>query len=209
MAVRKVSAGKRLRRTPWGLYLRLAGLAGLCVLLGVILGLTIAGAVETPSAPEPEPVETFVVAGTLIDLPVIDAVPVHFEELEPPAYTDEDLETLALVIYQEAGGDACSDETRRMVGSVVLNRVESPYFPDTIQEVALQRAQYGRLYWTGLAWPERAELPQEAPAVARAYQVAEELLNGARALPGDVVYQAEFPQGTETVTEADGFYFCR
>lgn len=126
-----------------------------------------------------------------------------------PAYTEEDLEILALIIYQEAGGDACSDETRQMVGTVVLNRVASPYFPDTIKDVALQRAQYGLLYWTGIKWPDRAELPQEAHAVARAYECAEQLLEGDRALPADVVYQAEFTQGTEVVAEVDGIYFCR
>lgn len=133
---------------------------------------------------------------------------------EPPQayelpYTQEDLETLALIIYQEAGADYCSDETRKMVGTVVLNRVEDSRFPDTVQEVALQRAQYGRLYWTGLEWPERASSEVEAHAVARAYDCAEQLLLGERVLPEDVVYQAEFTQGTEVVAHQDGMYFCR
>lgn len=154
------------------------------------------------------------VASVVIEAPVVETVePVEPVEEEPiieeQTYTDEDLDTLALIIYQEAGGDACSDETRRMVGTVVLNRVESTRFPNTIKEVALQRAQYGRLYWTGLKWPERASKAVEAHAVARAYEVAEQLLNGDRALPADVVYQAEFTQGTEVVAHQDGIYFCR
>ena len=126
-----------------------------------------------------------------------------------PTYTDEELEALAIIIYQEAGGDACSDETRSMVGTVVLNRVESDLFPDTIQEVATQKRQYGRLYWTGLVWPERASNPGEAHAVERAYDCARAILEGERALPADVIWQAEFPQGTETVAHQDGLYFCR
>ena len=131
--------------------------------------------------------------------------------VDEPAYTAEDLELLALVIYQEAGADACSDETRQMVGEVVLNRVASDRYPDTLAEVLTQRQQYGRLHWTGLVWPARAEQPQEAHAVVRAYAIAEALLAGTveRLLPEDVIYQAEFPQGTETLIEIDGFYFCR
>jgi hypothetical protein len=128
---------------------------------------------------------------------------------ELPIYSAEDLETLALVIYQEAGGDDCSDETRLMVGTVVLNRVADDRYPDTIAEVATEYRQYGRLYWTGLEWPERAGKAQEAHAVKRAYDCATQLLDGYRALPEDVVFQAEFTQGTEVVAKQDGFYFCR
>ena len=126
-----------------------------------------------------------------------------------PAYTEEELELLALVIYQEAGGDACSDETRRMVGEVALNRVADTRFPDTLAEVLTQKRQYGRLYWTGLVWPERAAREVEAHAVARAYDCAKQVLTGDRLLPEDVIFQAEFSQGRETVALQDGFYFCR
>lgn len=130
------------------------------------------------------------------------------EETEQP-YTDEELEMLALVIYQEAGGDACSDETRLMVGTVVINRIADERFPDTMYEVITAKSQYGRLHWTGLVWPERASNPGEAHAVERAYTIAERILQGERALPEDVIYQAEFQQGTEVVAQQDGFYFCR
>lgn len=126
-----------------------------------------------------------------------------------PAYTDADLEALALVIYQEAGGDACSDETRIMVGNVVMNRVADERFPDTIEEVLLAKRQYGRLHWTGLVWPERASQSVEAHAVERAYDCAKRVLEGERLLPDDVIWQAEFVQGTEIVAQQDGFYFCR
>lgn len=138
--------------------------------------------------------------------------PVVAEPAKPePTYTEEDLEMLALVIYQEAGGDACSDECRQMVGEVALNRVADSRYPDTLYEVLTQKAQYGRLHWTGLVWPERVDNPGEAHAVERAYQCAEALLAGTaeRLLPEDVIFQAEFTQGTETVAAMDGFYFCR
>lgn len=168
-----------------------------------------------PDAPIPEPgppvlerLTCKVEAATFTEAEaVIEEIPATAEP--EPAYTDEELETLALIIYQEAGGDACSDDTRMKVGTVVMNRVESDLFPDTIQEVATQKRQYGRLYWTGLVWPERANEPGEAHAVERAYECAQAILEGERALPEDVIWQAEFAQGTETVAYQDGLYFCR
>lgn len=155
--------------------------------------------VDMPSPIKPE-TEVVMVAAEI-------ATPIEPEA--EPTYTEADLEMLALVIYQEAGGDACSDETRLMVGNVVLNRVADDRFPDTIEEVLLQERQYGRLHWTGLVWPERASQSVEAHAVERAYKCAERVLNGELLLPEDVIFQAEFKQGTEVVAEQDGFYFCR
>ena len=139
------------------------------------------------------------------------------EETEPPTtepietapkYTEEEVEILAIIIYQEAGGDGSSDDTRRKVGSVFLNRVNSPLFPNTFLEVALQRAQYGSLYWTGLKWPDRHVNPGEAHAVKRAYRIAEELLVTGSILPPNVVFQAEFPQGDGVYCYENGTYFC-
>lgn len=140
-------------------------------------------------------------ADYVLDMPVI---PVRETA---KAYTEVELEMMALVIYQEAGGDACSDETRLMVGQVVMNRVADSRFPNTIEEVLLQKSQYGRLHWTGLVWPERAA--HEPEAVERAYRCAEMVLNGEKLLPDDVCFQAEFRQGSEVVAESAGFYFCR
>lgn len=143
--------------------------------------------------------------------PVITEVPETPEPVEteePVWYTDFELEIMAIIIYQEAGGDACSNETRRHVGTVFMNRVESDEFPDTIYDVATQRGQYGRLYWTGIQWPERAANPGEAHAVARAWEIAREILGGMRTLPSYVVFQSEYENGTVTYLYQDGMYFC-
>ena len=125
-----------------------------------------------------------------------------------PSYTEEELEILAIIIYQEAGGDGCSDETRRMVGSVFLNRVNSPLFPNSFEEVATARYQYGTLYITGIKWPDRASSPLEANAVQRAYDIAEELLINGSILPDNVIWQAEFAQGDGIYCYQDYTYFC-
>lgn len=197
--MRHMSLSKRLRRTPWHVYLPLTALVMWTWIFGFYTGVWAMGG----QPEDPEPVE---VTPAAVE---IEPVPAPTVEEPAPEYTDDDLRTLALIIYQEAGGDACSDETRLMVGTVALNRVASDRYPDTIQEVALQRKQYGRLHWTGLVWPERAQHPGEVHAVARAYACAEQLLNGERVLPDDVVFQAEFTQGTEVVAYQDGLYFCR
>ena len=183
-------------------YLRLAMVAIILSLLTI--GFTIWTLVLESAAVEEHLVVTNMMT---VDEPAATEYAVLQEEL--PVYTAEDLETLALIIYQEAGGDECSDETRLMVGTVVLNRVADDRYPDTITEVATEYRQYGHLYWTGLKWPERASKAQEAHAVKRAYDCATQLLDGYRALPEDVIYQAEFIQGTEVVVQQDGFYFCR
>lgn len=134
--------------------------------------------------------------------------PVVEEVIETPPYTEEELEILAIIIYQEAGGDACSDDTRMKVGNVFLNRVDSPLFPDTFEEVALQDWQYGTLSQTGLKWPDRASYDVEQHAVERAYDIAKRCLEEDRILPSNVVFQAEFEQGDGTYCYQDGFYFC-
>lgn len=127
--------------------------------------------------------------------------------LEPP---ETEREMLALVIYQEAGGDACCDECRYRVADVVLNRVASDRFPNTIYEVLTQYRQYGRLYWTGLVWPDKAYYDCETHAVERAYRIAEDVLNGNHSeLYGEgYIWQAEFTQGSGVVYHC-GHYFGR
>lgn len=137
----------------------------------------------------------------------IRAAPVTYTT--QPEYTAEELETLAIIIYQEAGADSIPDNIREYVGCVVLNRVENPNFPDTIQEVATEKQQWGRLHWTGIKWPERASLPAEARAVERARECAKKLLEtDNRPVPENVIWCAEFPQGSGTWLHSNGIYFC-
>ena len=54
----------------------------------------------------------------------------------------DELYLLSRVIDCEAGSDWLTDDFRLCVGEVVLNRVASPEFPDTLREVVYQRGQY-------------------------------------------------------------------
>lgn len=203
---RKYTGRQKFARTPWGFYLLMFVVVWFCIVLGMVLGFLEANKAEAAAPVATQSAQAVKPRPVALEAPTEDVV-----DEEGARYTEQDLEILALIIYQEAGGDACSDETRQMVGEVFLNRVASDLYPGTFYEVATQRQQYGRLYWTGIAWPERAKLPQEAHAVERAYDMATELLGGTveRLLPEDAIFQAEFPQGTETLAERDGLYFCR
>ena len=133
---------------------------------------------------------------------------VHSDPIPDKTYTDEELEILALIVYQEAGGDIVSDDTRRLVAQVFLNRVNDSRFPDSFYEVATAKRQYGRLYWTGIVWPDRASSQAEAHAVERAYKIAQEVLESDEPVcPEGVIFQAEFVQG-DIYAEQDGMYFC-
>lgn len=119
------------------------------------------------------------------------------------------LELLARAIYAEAGGDECSDETRIMVGNVIINRMNDPRYPDKMEAVLTQPRQYNIFDKTGVVWKDRASDPDEQDAVERAYRCAERVLLGEKLLPDDVVFQSENIQGTEIVAYQDGIYFCR
>ena len=170
----------------------------------------IAYAGETPqepiSCPTIEETTEYITEPTETEAPTQESTePAETE----PSYSEQDLEYLALVIYQEAGADTCSDETRLMVGTVVMNRVADHRFPNTIEEVLMQKRQYGLLYWTGLVWADRASTAEEEHAVERAYKCAEKILQGYRAFSEEVIWQAEFVQGNEIVAYQDGIYFCK
>lgn len=153
-----------------------------------------------PSHDVREPVENIV--------ETVEESLVHSDPAPDKTYTDEELDILALIVYQEAGGDKVSDDTRRLVAQVFLNRVNDSRFPDSFYEVATAERQYGRLYWTGIVWPERASSQAEAHAVERAYKIAQEVLESDDPIcPEDVIFQAEFVQG-DIYAEQDGMYFC-
>ena len=125
-------------------------------------------------------------------------------------YTEEELEIFACAIYQEAGGDGCSDLCRMYVGDVILNRVDDPRFPSTLYEVLTQKHQYGLFWKTGIIWPSRASDPNEAAAVERAYDTARALLEGEHSelFGKGYIYQDTKPRGKDVIY-LDGEYFGR
>lgn len=78
------------------------------------------------------------------------------EEVIPePSITlsQEEMELLALVTMAEAEGEP--EEGQRLVIDAILNRVDSPYFPDTVTDVIYQKNQFTSM-WNGRV--ERCEV---------------------------------------------------
>jgi hypothetical protein len=102
----------------------------------------------------------------------------------------EDLYYLSKIMYSEAGSVWLSDEWKMAVGEVVLNRVASPKFPDTVKEVVFQQGQYSRANSTYF---------HNLRPNMRCVELALRLLQGERVLNNpDVLYQSNEPQGSGT-----------
>ena len=104
-------------------------------------------------------------------------------------FSFDDLMLLAKIIQAEAGSSWLSDEWKMRVGEVVLNRVASPEFPDSIHDVIFQRGQYAGVNSNWF----RNLLPSERSAHA-----ALRVLRGERLMVPSVVFQANFTQGSGT-----------
>lgn len=119
-------------------------------------------------------------------------------ETEQP-YSDADFYELSHVIQAEAG--YCERDMMIGVGSVVLNRVEHDDFPDTVYEVIHQPGQYSTVSYLS------SQVPTEEVEAVTDY-----LLRNGSQYPEDVLYQANFPQGSGTYltlsTSYSTMYFC-
>lgn len=133
-------------------------------------------------------------------------------------YTREEMILLAALVYAEARN--CNDEHQQMVARVVLNRVESDDFPDTIEEVIYQDKpvlQYacvenGQLQ-TALDYYNGKEIPDEYTSMVlencleNVYGVAIENIEESQEYK-NIVYQSEFIQGSSVAFKIGNTYFC-
>lgn len=78
-------------------------------------------------------------APTTTQKPIVElgAIPTTVAPME---YTEEEYQLLARIIYCEAGGEEI--DGMLAVGTVVLNRVQSPLFPNNIHDVIFQKGQF-------------------------------------------------------------------
>lgn len=105
---------------------------------------------------------------------------------------------LARLVYAEAGNK--TDEHQQYVASVVLNRMNSDKFPNSIDEVIYQR---NPLQYACIEDGNIDKIPSER-AIKNAYYIWD---NGS-ILPENVLYQAEFMQGSGLYKKIDNTYFC-
>ena len=114
-------------------------------------------------------------------------------KLAYPQIDFEELWLLSKIIYAEAGSAWLSMDWKMAVGEVVLNRMASPEFPDTMREVLEQPGQYygkNNPYFDGL---------KPSPECAEA---ARRLLEGERVLgEPSVVFQSNYLLGSGVFLE--------
>ena len=115
----------------------------------------------------------------------------------------DDLLLLSRVLDAMAGSDWLTDDFRMCVGEVVLNRVASPEFPDTLYGVVYQRGQYTVV--------NTARFSTIVPR-RECVDCALRLLLGERHMVPAVVYQADYLQGELFTMFPDrqlgATYFC-
>lgn len=121
-------------------------------------------------------------------------------------FWDSDLHWLAMALEKESGVDWEPWQVV-MIGDVIMHRVRSDLFPNTIKEVLLDPGQYEPFFGDFEPFmPEQYYI-----------DIADAILNDGESYLSDerIVYQALFPQGEKTVfsiyDEALGTttYFCR
>lgn len=109
---------------------------------------------------------------------------------------NEEVQLLAKLVNAEAG-DA-SRETQIAVASVILNRVQSDIFPNTIYDVIYQEGQYP---------PTQSGTFDQAPNESSLESALYVYQNGSQ-IPANVLYQSYDVQGSGVWAEMDGNYFC-
>lgn len=103
---------------------------------------------------------------------------------------------LSCALYHECRG--LDDEAQIAVASVIMNRVKSDKFPNTIFEVLVQPGQYAFVNDEIICGE-----PDE-----RAIKNAEYVYWNGSQIPENVLFQAEFLQGSGVWKQIDNQYFC-
>lgn len=113
--------------------------------------------------------------------------------------SNKDVLNLARIIQAENGGHE-DDEALLLTGVVVLKRVKSKYYPDTIMGVISQKGQYST-YADGKFWNKPSK---------RSMRIAKKILktNIAEKYPDNLVFQSEFKQGRAVYKKLGYEYFC-
>lgn len=109
----------------------------------------------------------------------------------------EALELLARVLHRENSNEIDGEEATWNTASVIINRINSSKYPNTLEDVIYQPGQYECIN----------SLYKEEPTDIE-WEVAAEVLNSGSILPSDVLYAAEFRQGSGVYDKVGKTYYC-
>lgn len=135
------------------------------------------------------------VCGTI---PPVEEVKVLEKKVVKPV-SEDDLYILSHILNGECGSDTCPDEMQIATGSVFLNRIASSYFPDDAKSVAFQSGQYSCTRKGGGYWKEPTQ---------RTIDNARWLLENGSQLPGNVLFQSQYPQSDGIYKQIGNQYYC-
>lgn len=182
----------------------------LVLLLAVVATLVIARigaepvAGEVSTTPEAAPQETAVLRPeptyVVEVIPTPEPTPTVVARYADVAMTEAERDELAAIIYLEARGEPA--EGQQAVAEVVLNRVVSPDFPDSVSEVLHQGE--------GTAVPQFSTiglLSAAEPGQAQ-YDAIDAALYGPSILPVDVVFFSRNGENDRVWGEIGGHVFC-
>jgi len=110
----------------------------------------------------------------------------------------DDAELLAEVMYHENWNTDPEHLAAYYTGAVVMNRVNSPDWPDTVKDVLYQRGQYSTTHKFF-----------KKPVPGECLELAKRILrDGTPDVPANVIYQSTFRQGSGVWQIINGEYFC-
>jgi len=174
-------------KLTWGMLLMILGIAF------TVLGLVKTAPMNVQAA---EKTNAYMVQGA--------GVTAHMNALryaymnEPELLTTEsEIDLLARAITAEQGYGA-DEMDYYMTGSVIINRIKSEKFPNSLYEVVFQSGQYQCV--------SNGHIDREYDDIA--WEVAEELLTEGTQLNERIVYQAEFKQGSGVYEQRGRTYYC-
>lgn len=130
-------------------------------------------------------------------------VEVEEAPVEEVGADEDEIDLLARLITAEIGYSNAYDpvdyeDACYLTGSVVLNRMKNPKWPDTIEGVIYQPGQY--------AVVDNGMINRPYDEVA--FEIAEELLTYGTIEDPGIVYQATFRQGSGVYRQIGATYFC-
>lgn len=116
------------------------------------------------------------------------------QELKNPSrgidnYSQYDLDMIACVVYNE-GAYGTTRRHRELIAQVVVNRVNSIHFPNTVYEVLIQPKQYLAAYTDYES--KYMKLAVESDVWDECLEIAELACKGEIKCPSNVVYQSNY-----------------
>lgn len=134
-----------------------------------------------------------------IDVQSLNDIPHATQVPSAKGVTTKKIYRLAQLMYAENGSSE-DDNCVLLTGIVVVKRMKSEKYPNTLEGVISQAGQYST-YQNG----EIECKPDE-----RCLEIAEEILRFdlQKYYPDNLVFQAEFPQGSRTYEQFGHEYFC-